>query len=197
MIRRCAAALFLVANAAGCMEAAIGDPGGRADAAADIPDASAAIADAPPSLPPDANLPDAVPPADAAPCVEGELNAVDPLTGNCYMYFSNQVPWTVALAACGSHGATSHLAVITSADEQAVVAAIGAPVADVWMGGSDRVTEMDWQWVTGEAMVYEGWREGEPNDSNGEDCMIMEVDVGGTWDDRDCDNTYGYYCERE
>jgi len=197
MIRRFCVLLLLAASAAGCMEAAIGDPGGRADGSSGSADASPPRADASPALPPDAAVPDAVPPADAAPCVEGELNVVDPATGNCYMYFSSQVPWTVALAACGSHGATSHLAVITSADEQAVVASLGAPVADVWLGGSDRVTEMEWLWVTGEAMVFEGWRTGEPNDNNGEDCMIMEVDVGGTWDDRDCDNTYGYYCERE
>ena len=192
---RFAVTVVMAALGAGCLTASIGDPGGEADAGANAPDAAQGAPDA--RRHPDASMPDATPPADRAPCVDGELNAVDPATGHCYMYFSAAVPWSVALAACGAHGATSHLTVITSADEQAVVAALGAPVADVWLGATDQVTEMDWQWATGEAMGYTHWRDGEPNDSNGEDCMIMEVDVGGTWDDRDCGKTYGYYCERE
>jgi hypothetical protein len=196
MIRRLAALMFATVIAPGCMVAEIGDPVALVDDVGE-PDA------APPRVEPDAApvpdatvAPDAIPPADALPCTEGELNTVDPTTGNCYMYFSAEVPWSVALSACAAISETTHLAVITSAEEQAVVASIAAPVADVWLGGNDIDAEMTWVWVTAEAMVYEGWRVGEPNDSNGEDCMIMEVDVGGTWDDRGCADLYGYYCER-
>ncbi len=178
----------------GCVDAVIGDPIGDSDASAGVID-SGPVGDGLPG--PDARIPDAAPAADAPPCVEGNVNVVDPATGNCYMYFSTTVPWQVALGACGTVGSEVHLAVITSAQENALVASILAGVDDVWLGGSDRIAEMTWVWVTGESMLgYEHWRAGEPNDVGGEDCMIMELDTDGTWDDRSCDDLYGYFCER-
>lgn len=164
--------------------------------AAPAPDGATPLPDA---APPDGAtpLPDAAPPPDAAPCVEGDVNVVDPDTGHCYLYVANRVTWEVALGACGTFGPTAHLAVSTSPQENAVIASILAGVDDVWLGGNDREVENQWVWITGEPMVYQGWRAGEPNDANGEDCMIMELDNGGTWDDRACGNSYGYICERE
>lgn len=182
----------------GCANAEIGDPSDNADASSGGPDGGGA--DGTPGVP-DASIPDAAPPPDAAPCVEGEVNVEDPATGHCYMYFSTTVPWDVALGACGSVGSGVHLAVITSPEENAVVASILAGVNDVWLGGTDQMVEGTWVWITGESMLlYDNWRDGEPNNggTNGEDCMIMELDNGGTWDDRNCGNQmYGYFCERE
>jgi len=180
---------------AGCVDAEIGDPFDDSDAAVGVTD-SGPFADRAPGAP-DARITDATPSTDAPPCVEGNVNVVDPDTGTCYMYFSTTVPWDVALGACGTVGADVHLAAITSADENAVVASILAGVNDVWLGGSDVMVEMTWAWVTGESMAgYANWRTGEPNDVGGEDCMIMELDNGGTWDDRGCGDLYGYICER-
>ena len=55
-----------------------------------------------------------------------------------------------------------------------------------------------WVWLNGEPMVYTNWRAGEPNDggTNGEDCMIIEGDHAGLWDDRSCVVSYPYLCER-
>lgn len=180
---------------AGCASAEIGDPAGASDAAAGLFDGGPVIDGGPPAA--DGRIADATPPADAPPCVEGNVNVFDPDTGTCYMYFSTTVPWEVALGACGTIGSGVHLAVITTAEENAIVASILAGVDDVWLGGSDRMVEMTWVWVTGESLLgYDNWRVGEPNDSGGEDCMIMELDTGGTWDDRGCGNLYGYFCER-
>ncbi len=179
----------------GCVTAEIGDPFDDSDASASVTDGGPG-ADGVPGAP-DARIPDAAPTADAPPCVEGNVNVIDPDTGNCYMYFSTTVPWEVALGACGTVGSDVHLVAITSAQENAVVAAILAGVADVWVGGNDRMAEMTWVWITGESMAgYGNWREGEPNDSGGEDCMVIELDVGGSWDDRACDKLFGYICER-
>ena len=178
-------AVLAAALAGGCAQAAIGDAEGG-DGGAGEPDGEPAPIDA-------------APPADAAlPCVEGALNAVDPLGGHCYMFFEALTPWSVALGACNAIGPTTHLATPTSLAENEVIAALVGPQADVWMGGNDQMIEMQWQWVTGEAFAFDNWRTGEPNDANvGEDCMVMEVDNGGTWDDRPCDAMYGYFCERE
>lgn len=180
---------------AGCATADIGDPFVDTDASAGVLDGGPVIDSGPQGA--DAPIPDAAPAPDAAPCVEGNVNVFDPDTGTCYMYFSTTVPWEVALGACGTVGADVHLAVITSAEENALVASVLAGVDDVWLGGSDRMVEMTWVWVTGESILgYDNWRDGEPNDAAGEDCMIMELDTAGTWDDRGCDNLYGYFCER-
>jgi hypothetical protein len=139
-------------------------------------------------------IPDAAPP-DAMPCVDGDANVVDPMTGHCYMLFSTIASWEGARLQCEARGA--HLMVSTSQAENELVTPL-AGIADVWVGGNDIDIEMTWVWITGEPMTYSNWRAGEPNNAgDGEDCMIIEGELGGTWDDRPCDRQYAYLCERE
>ena len=71
----------------------------------------------------------------------------------------------------------------------------------LWIGGSDTVTEGTWKWVTGEAVdrkhVSEGghWYSGEPNDKSGQDCLVMNYDTNGAWDDQDCNTNWRFACE--
>ena len=136
------------------------------------------------------------PPTGAAPCVEGDFNGVDPASGSCFMLFTTPTDWASAQAACAAFGPTAHLATSTSAAENAVMAQL-AGLQDVFVGGTDAAAETIYVWITGEPLTYVNWRIGEPNDSGGEDCMIIEGDNAGLWDDRDCLNTYWYLCERE
>jgi len=120
-------------------------------------------------------------------------------TGSCYIYFATRRDWPQARAACEAIGA--HLVVSTSQGENDDFSPL-AGLLDVWVGGTDSNAEGVWLWLTGELMSYTNWRTGEPNNSdpnnpNGEDCMIIEGDNGGLWDDRSCLKTYGYICERE
>ena len=181
-----------------CSSAEIGDAAGS-DGGVGLPDATLAPEADAAAGQPDAAVIDAAPSADAAPCDDGVLNAVDPLGGGCVMYFDTPVQWETARDRCLNLIPAGHLAAITSAEENAVIAAIPAGVDDVWLGGNDRVVEMLWAWVNAEPFIYDNWRDGEPNDGGdaGEDCMVMELDNGGTWDDRNCVNRlYGYVCER-
>jgi C-type mannose receptor len=186
--------------ACSCILGEIGDPDDDDDVTGDAStiDAPPGAPDARPQPQPDAQPPDAAPVPDAAPCVGGELNVVDPATGACYMYFTAEVPWDIALAACASLDPPGHLATSTAPAENDILAELGPTSADhIWLGGNDQDTEGTWVWLTDEDMIFENWADGEPNDSGGEDCMIMRMNEGGTWDDRDCDNAYHYYCERE
>jgi hypothetical protein len=179
------------ACAVACASGAIGDPGTQDGAMPDAPtDATPGPTDSRPPV-------DVAPPPDAAPCVGGDGAAVDPGTGHCYLYFATKVPWDVALAACLGLEPQSRLATSTGQGENNLIAALAPLEIDVWMGGNDLTVEMAWTWITGESMAYTNWRAGEPNDSGGEDCMVMEVDNGGTWDDRPCTLTYPYFCERD
>lgn len=173
---------------AGCGSATIGDP-----PSGDDPDAMVQqVVDAPgPDAP--------AGPIDASPCTGGDARVRDPDTGVCYLYVNTPATWEDAAAACAQLGGT--LAVPTSAGEDARIAALPtmpATLPDVWIGGSDALVEGEWRWITGEMMVYTNWRLGEPNDGAGEfpeDCMLIEADNGGTWDDRPCGAAYPYLCE--
>jgi hypothetical protein len=158
-------------------------------------DASASV-DAPLPPPDGALPPDAAAPPDAAPCVEGDNQLVGDATGDCYIYVSAPTTWLEAKAACEALGA--HLVVSTTGPENADFTVL-AGLLDVWTGGNDVAQEAVWTWITGELMGYTNWRSGEPNNggTSGEDCMVLEGDNAGLWDDRPCAATYGYICERE
>ena len=187
----------------GCQPGIIGEyPGAYDDDGSPVDADVSSDPDAPISPPmPDAQppVPDAPPPP--VPCAEGDAHVVDPETGNCYMLFTALVDWEVALVQCMDIEA--HLVDITSASENQIVFNLaGAPYT--WMGGNDRVLEGSWVWLNGDSIGYVNWRTGEPNNStssdpvNGEDCMVLEGNQGGTWDDRPCTlRTYQFVCERE
>jgi hypothetical protein len=180
----------------GC--AAIGDPAGLIDDAPD-PDGGARIDGAPGAV-------DAAPPPDAQPCVEGDVQIEG--GGSCYMLFLTRSTWDTARLACQALG--GHLATAASQAENDLFSSIAPSVAgsgdeDVWIGGTDQAVEGTWVWDNGEPMTFEGWRLDplEPNDGGDgpggakiENCMIIEGDRGGTWDDRDCPTLYPYMCER-
>jgi hypothetical protein len=87
-----------------------------------------------------------------------------------------------------------HLATITSADEQAVIAGLMEPLTmNAWVGGyqedDELGTNLNWKWVGGETWSYTNWAGGEPNDNpwgtrtNGSE-QHLEVYLGsGLWND--------------
>jgi len=147
------------------------------------------------------------PPIDARLCAGGDARATD-ATGSCFVYFTGPATYAVAEAACATFG--SKLAVIKNAATNAtVVTLIGQ--TDAFLGGTDSATEGSWIWLRNPAdpitvgVNYTHWRTGEPNNGStnpeGEDCMIIEGDQGGTWDDRPCApppvgaGSYAYVCQ--
>jgi len=201
---------LVLLSSVGCTEGDIGDGatvGGSLDetgpgdtgTSAGSPDASADEPDPEPE--PDAGPPPDAPPPEPEPCEDGLRNAVDPATGACYMYFDTELPWQIALAACATLGRDTHLATVTSETEVLLLQQIGLDAADVWLGATDAASEGTFIWMTGEPLVFDNWRAGEPNDGNSpdrsEDCMVQEVDNGGTWDDRSCVSLFPYFCERD
>ena len=144
-------------------------------------------------------------PADAAvavdapmPCDGGDAQVVNAADGHCYMFFRTPATWAAADGTCKQIGA--HLATSTTAAENDVILSLGdAALEDAWLGASDDQTEGTWLWTTGETVDYDNWRDMEPNDNGmlGEDCMVIEMDNSGTWDDRNCEaRMFSYFCER-
>ncbi len=69
----------------------------------------------------------------------------------------------------------------------------------LWIGLDDRETEGEFVWVDGTELTWSDWREGEPNNSGGnEDCagFFGEGDDRG-WNDFPCDGQRGFICADE
>jgi hypothetical protein len=103
--------------------------------------------------------------------------------------------WVEAAASCQELG--WHLATPADDQQQEGLWTYAEPEDGVfWLGLTDREYEGQWAWIDGTEVGYDSWDYGEPNDSDyyGEDCGLLRGD--GYWDDRHCDNTYGYACEQ-
>ena len=121
-------------------------------------------------------------------------------TNSFYQYVSSNVTQTAALAAAQATmlgGVAGHLVNITSQVENDYIANL--VTADVWIGGSDEITEGRWLWQGGaeEGLNfyngavggsspggnYQNWNGGEPNDfATGED-YVEFIDSNGRWND--------------
>lgn len=148
--------------------------------------------------------PDAGPPPDAeikfdGPCGESGSDAhFVAQDGTCYEYFFQGAAWTGARVQCQS--LSGDLAYINDEVTNGLLASLipsSFPVA--WLLGTDNEVEGTWTWA-GDAMSYTNWRAGEPNNGGGavvgENCLVMESDKGGVWDDRKCSELTSYICQR-
>ena len=141
------------------------------------------------------------------PCVGGDSRAVDPDTGNCFIFFSTPMSRDAARTACRALGPGTQLAGIQSASESAAIAnLIGTTSALI--GGSDEITEGQFLWEDGTAIQLTRWNAAEPNNGGAagfeEDCIQMIGSTGGLWNDIPCApvagttlGSYPFVCERD
>ena len=113
-----------------------------------------------------------------------------------YEYVDVNTDWdsAAALAAGMTHlGASGYLATITSAAEQLFLNTINSHIA--WLGGSDRASEGNWEWVTepggSVALSYTNWSGGEPNNCCGGENYLVGWWFGDTWNDLRPNDTWG------
>lgn len=115
--------------------------------------------------------------------IEGAPNAE--LDGHKYYVIKEKMSWEDAKEYCEKLG--GHLATVTSAEEQAVVANVAKKCGenDIWLGASDCREEGVFEWVTGEEWSYSNWSKGEPNNGRGiENYLgILLDDADLTWND--------------
>jgi hypothetical protein len=119
--------------------------------------------------------------------------------GHCYYLSPALTNWETAnMTGCGS---PSHLAVITTAAEQGVVAAI-LPGNERWIGLRKNPgppnNENAFHWVTGEGLSVRYWdsyEAGAPEPNYTGDCVRMRP--SNNWGDTPCTDLYAAVCERE
>jgi cysteine-rich repeat protein len=117
---------------------------------------------------------------------------VRPTNGHAYRGFFRPRSWEMARAACASAG--GYLATITSAEEDAFIAAQFP--GGSWLGATDSAVEGTYAWVTNEPLAYTNYAPNEPDDPMGDhDCLLLGPD--NVWHDRACSTENRYICERE
>jgi hypothetical protein len=65
---------------------------------------------------------------------------------------------------------------------------------DYWIGLSDRDDEGEFRWIDDVERDFERWNQGEPNNSNNEDCAHAWIN-NSRWNDRNCGARLSYVCE--
>ncbi len=123
---------------------------------------------------------------------ETTSSRIDPRTGHAYRIYYDAQTWPSARIECARRG--SHLATITSAEEQAFVGVQAR--GEAWIGATDAQEEGRFAWITGEAFVFRTFVPGELDDARmggANDCVVFGAD--GLWHDRRCGFRLPYLCE--
>lgn len=116
--------------------------------------------------------------------------------GHTYQIFKDKCPWAEAREKCEQAG--GHLVTITSPEEQQYIDLLNYENHTLWIGLYEHSTD-NWEWITGEEMVYTHWDNGEPNDYGTREYQFENVGaIRPAWNDYHENNTadiYGYICE--
>lgn len=119
---------------------------------------------------------------------------------SCYLFvFRYILEWIDAQSYCKMLGAT--LVEVNSATEDHYLRQrfrqISHSTANIWLGGSDILSEGSWVWVgSGEAFSYTGWHPTEPNNYHGgEHCAMMMYNNNQNWADTNCADRNCFICE--
>ena len=124
--------------------------------------------------------------------------------GHTYAYYDEAKTWEEAKEFCESMG--GHLVVITSKEENDALWAFANTVGNnsAFIGLSDSKNEGTWEWVTGEALTYTKWAEGQPDGYTPEENYAeLAFNQGyGFWNDYAFDThdgveKTGFICEWE
>ncbi len=116
--------------------------------------------------------------------------------GGTYLFCESASPWEEAREVCLSVG--YDLVAIGGPDENEWLHDTAALLTtrSWWTGLNDRDDEGTFTWVSGEAVDWTNWDDGEPNDwGRGEDCMAIHSASNDEWNDLDCEDTERFICE--
>ena len=103
--------------------------------------------------------------------------------GNTYR-LTNRLTWEQAQAEALNAG--GNLVTINSLQEQQWLVTTFGGTEQLWIGLTDKVTEGQFQWASGETFTYTNWFTGQPDNGGpppGEDYVVMNFGAAGQWND--------------
>ncbi|XP_067222098.1 galactose-specific lectin nattectin-like [Chanodichthys erythropterus] len=114
----------------------------------------------------------------------------------CYKYISQPANWITAERNCQSLGA--NLASVRNKMEKNFLLSL-LPSSDTrsWVGAHDAVQEGQWLWSDGTAFLYTNWCPGEPNNSQTENCLEINIFTNRCWNDLACSRTLSSLCVKD
>jgi hypothetical protein len=112
-----------------------------------------------------------------------------------YQFCATALTWQAARAQCRSWG--YRMVSIQGSAEDAWVHSVvdGTFPQRWWLGAADELVEGSFGWEDGAAWSYTNWAPGEPNNINNEDCVELNGNLDGTWNDAQCGQLRHYICE--
>lgn len=113
--------------------------------------------------------------------------------GNLYYLSNNTAYWDPARQDCANNG--GHLVTITSSGENSFLTNSTA-TGSIWIGLTDKNSEGNFVWITGETFSYSNWDTGQPDNANGNQHYGI-LQNNGRWDDGYIGNSYHYILEIE
>lgn len=131
-------------------------------------------------------------------CDKIEYKKMNPDNNHFYYLYKENKTWDEANLACEK--AYGHLATLTNQQEHDWFNLQFNSVSQLWLGGylNDR---SEWSWVTGESWNFNGWGAGQPDNSDGnEDVLMMYMHLppdSGDWGDYANTWSLPYVCEWE
>lgn len=122
--------------------------------------------------------------------------------GKKYEFFDYSLTWEQASNVCEQKG--GHLVTIGSDKENDIIwnTINNSSIEKFWIGATDKITESNWEWITGEPIEYTNWNSEEPNNSKGFENYAEIISSSGKWNDvynyaNINSLKYGFICEYE
>ena len=101
--------------------------------------------------------------------------------GKTYLLTDSILSWDDAQSQAQQLG--GNLVAINDAAEEVWLHSVFGTSEQLWIGLTDSETEGQWQWVSGEAVTYTHWKQGQPNNYFNQDHAILNGSELGEWSD--------------
>ena len=133
--------------------------------------------------------------ADVA-CPEGWLRQYD----SCYLFNTDDlVTWLEAKTACENYDGAELVKIETERETSFLNDELNKLTTSnqIWTAGNDLDSETVWVWSGryNSKVYYTNWKDRQPDNSGGEDCMTIVADGNYKWNDERCSDKLNYICE--
>ncbi|XP_055060909.2 lectin-like isoform X1 [Misgurnus anguillicaudatus] len=115
----------------------------------------------------------------------------------CVKYFSTPLNFTDAEYSCRKIAPGGHLVSVHNAKaNEELFFIVDSTQLRIWLGGYELFQSGKFFWTDGSFWDYDAWTPGEPRHiySNREECVEMNWNGSGKWNDDSCINKKGYIC---
>ncbi|XP_059410408.1 lectin-like [Carassius carassius] len=118
----------------------------------------------------------------------------------CVKYFNNSLNFTEAEFSCRAEAPGAHLVSVLNKEHNdellCFVRRFNPKNLRIWLGAFEFFKSGQFIWLDGSRWDYDNWNIGQPSNlyTNTEECVEMNWNETGKWNDRGCNNKENYIC---